>query len=164
MKTSKYSSVIKNHEVRPKYFKNMLNAFFFGGLVCLFGEIVKWVYMNVFDLSNQDASTFMIVTLIIIGALTTGLGVYDKFGQHAKAAAFIPISGFANSLTSCAMEGKSEGLIVGIAGNMFKLAGTVIVIAVLSGFIFGILRYILVNFGIAPALDHNVVYMLEVFV
>lgn len=156
MKTNQYSSVIKNHEVKPNYLKNMVCAFFFGGLVCLFGQVLHWVYMNVFNLPEQEASTHMIVTLILLASILTGLGVYDKFGQMAKAGGFVPITGFANSLTASALEGKPEGIVLGIPANMFKLAGTVIVVAVMSGFVFGIIRYILVQLGIAPDLTPEV--------
>jgi stage V sporulation protein AC len=160
LKTNQYSNVIKNHEVKPSYLKNMASAFFYGGLVCLVGQGFNWIYTNVFDVSEETASTYMIVTLILIASILTGIGVYDRFGQVAKAGGFIPITGFANSLTSAALEGKSEGMVRGIATNMFKLAGTVIVFAVVSGFVFGLLRYFLVEFGIAPALDHSTVSLI----
>ena len=163
MKTSQYSSVIKNHEVKPSYLKNMLSAFFFGGLVCLAGQGMLWLYINVFDIAQDIASTYMIVTMVLIASILTGLGVYDKFGQIAKAGGFIPITGFANSMTASALEGKSEGIILGVAANMFKLAGTVIVVAIVSGFVFGLLRYFLVELGIAPNLDHNVNLVMGVF-
>ena len=157
MKTSQYSSVIKNHEVKPNYLKNMISAFFFGGLVCLIGQGLIWLYVNVFDVTEKDASTYMLVTMILIASLLTGIGIYDEFGQISKAGGFVPITGFANSLTASALEGKSEGIVFGIATNMFKLAGTVIVFAVMSGFVFGLIRYFLVEVGIAPALDHDTV-------
>ena len=157
MKTSQYSSVIKNHEVKPSYLKNMASAFFFGGLLCLVGQGLIWLYTDVFDIAEKTASTYMIVTMILIASILTGLGVYDKFGQVAKAGSFVPITGFANSLTASALEGKSEGIVLGIATNLFKLAGAVIVFAVVSGFAFGLLRYFLVELGVAPALDHSTV-------
>jgi len=153
LKTNQYSSVIKNHEVQPNYFRNAASAFFFGGLVCLAGEVLDWIYVNVFNVASETASTYMIVTVILIASLLTGIGIYDKFGQVAKAGGFVPITGFANSLTASALEGKSEGIVLGIANNMFKLAGTVIVFAVISGFVFGLVRYFLAQLGIAPALD-----------
>ena len=157
MKTSQYSSIIKNHEVKPSYIKDTASAFFFGGLVCVVGQGFYWLYNTVFNIDDQTASTYMIVTMILIATLLTGLGIYDKFGQLAKAGGFVLITGFANSLTSSALEGKSEGLILGIATNMFKLAGSVIVIAVISAFAFGILRYFLATLGIVPALDEGTV-------
>ena len=160
MKSSKYSEIIKEHELAPNYGKNMLSAFIFGGLICLFGQILIWIYTNWFDMSDNNAATLMIVVIILLSSILTGLGVYDRFGQIAKAGAFIPISGFANSLTSAALEGKSEGIVLGIATSLFKLAGAVIVFAIVSGFVFGLIRYFLVEMGVAPALDH-VAYVLS---
>ena len=153
LKTNQYSSVIKNHEVQPNYLGNMASAFFFGGFVCLNAEVLNWIYINVFNIAEENASTYMIVTVILIASILTGIGVYDKFGQIAKAGGFVPITGFANSLTASALEGRSEGIVLGIANNMFKLAGTVIVFAVISGFVFGLVRYFLAYLGIAPSLD-----------
>jgi len=157
LKTSQYSSVIKSHEVKPNYLKNAGAAFFFGGLVCLIGQIVQWIYVNLFNVEKQTASTYMLVTMILAASILTGLGLYDKFGQHAKAGGFVPITGFANSLTASALEGKSEGIVLGIATNMFKLAGAVIVFAVMSAFVFGILRYFLGHMGLTPLLDESTV-------
>jgi stage V sporulation protein AC len=160
LKTSRFENTIKKHEVKPNYAKNMGHAFLFGGLICLLGQGMLWLFENVFDLPNKEASTHMIVVMILLASILTGLGVYDKFGQIAKAGAFVPITGFANSLTASAMEGKSEGIVLGIANNMFKLAGTVIVVAVMSGFVFGIIRYILQQLGIVGELEHEVVQLL----
>ena len=162
MQTNRYLKVIKNHEVKPNYLKNGLVAFFFGGFVCLVGQGIFWLYVTHFATPPAVASTYMIVTMVFIAAILTGLGIYDKFGQIAKAGAFIPITGFANSLTSAALEGKSEGLVLGIATNMFKLAGAVIVVAIMSGFVFGLIRYFLVSIEVAPALDHTVSLVMEV--
>lgn len=161
MKTNQYEGTIKNHEVKPSYLKNMMHAFFIGGLICLFGQVLHWMFMNVFNNTEQEASMHMIVTVIILASILTGLGVYDKIGQFGKAGAFVPISGFANSMTASAMEGKSEGIVLGIAANMFKLAGTVLVVAVMSGFFFGIIRYLLQQWGIVPELMHDVVLLVQ---
>jgi len=163
LKTNQYSNVIKNHTVKPKIIKNMAAAFFFGGLVSLVGQVITWTYVNVLNLAEETAVTYMIVTMIFAASVLTGIGIYDKFGQISKAGGFVPITGFANSLTSAALEGKSEGLVVGISSNIFKLAGAVIVFAVVSGFFFGLLRYFLVELGVAPALDHEIVALVGVF-
>jgi len=157
LKTNQYANVIETHKVKPKIVKNMADSFFFGGLFGLVGQIIVWINTNVFQLDEGLSVTYMIIVMILAGSLLTGLGIYDKFGQIAKAGALVPISGFANSLTSAALEGKSEGVFLGIASNMFKLAGAVLVFAVMSGFFFGIIRYLLVQIGIAPALDHETV-------
>ncbi len=145
MKTKKYEEVIKNHEVKPNYLKNALVSFFFGGLICVGGQLLIEMYVH---FVRETASTLALVTVILIASVATGLGVYDEFGQVAKAGAFVPITGFANSLTSAALESKSEGVVLGIATNLFKLAGAVIVFAVVSAYVFGILRYLLIEFNV----------------
>lgn len=148
VKTKKYEEVIKNHEVKPNYLKNTLVSFFFGGLICVGGQLLIEMYVHWFGFVRETASTLALVTVILIASVATGLGVYDEFGQVAKAGAFVPITGFANSLTSAALESKSEGVVLGIATNLFKLAGAVIVFAVVSAYVFGILRYLLIEFNV----------------
>ena len=139
----------------------MLIAFAFGGLVCLFGQLLIEVYVRFFGYVRETAGTLMIVSVILITSILTGIGVYDKFGQVAKAGAFIPISGFANSLTAAALEGKSEGIVLGIATNLFKLAGAVIVFAIVSAYVFGMIRFFLVKHDLVPGLEHVALYLLK---
>ena len=153
MKTKKYEEVIKNHEVKPNYLKNASVSFLFGGLICVGGQLLIEMYIHWFGFVRDTASTLALVTVILLASILTGLGFYDEFGQIAKAGAFVPITGFANSLTSAALESKSEGIVLGIATNLFKLAGAVIVFAVVSAYVFGIIRYLLVEFNILPQLD-----------
>lgn len=157
LKTNQYTNIIKNHEKKPNYLKNSGSAFLFGGAICLVGQGLHWLYHNVFRIDEQNATTYMIVTMILFATLLTAFGIYDEFGQVAKAGGFIPITGFANSLTASALEGKSEGVILGIASNMFKLSGAVIVVAVMSAFVFGLLRYFLTTLGVTSPLDATTV-------
>lgn len=85
----------------------------------------------------------MIITLIFIAAVLTGLGVFDRLANIGGAGTFIPITGFSNAMTSCALEGKSEGLVTGIGSNIFKLGGAVITFGIVASFILGGLRYVL---------------------
>lgn len=140
-KVADYQKHIKNNEVKPKVFYNSIKAFIFGGSICVAGEIIKMIYMNSFNLDKDNASTLMIVTIVLVTALLTGIGIFDKFGQIAGAGSFVPITGFANSMTSAALEAKSEGIILGIAAQMFKLAGSVITLGVVSAYVIGIIRY-----------------------
>jgi len=160
METKEYERIIKAHEVKPAYLKNATAAFLFGGLLALIGQGLIWMYKNTFNVSSDHAPTFMIITLVFVASLLTGLGVYDRFGQIAKLGGIIPITGFANAVTSSAMEGKSEGIILGIAPGILKISGSILVISILSGFFFGIIRYLLVEIGIAPTLDHYEAYLL----
>ena len=122
-------------------------------MICVGGQLLIEIYIHWFGFVRETASTLALVTVILLASILTGLGVYDEFGQIAKAGAFVPITGFANSLTSAALESKSEGIVLGIATNLFKLAGAVIVFAVVSAYVFGIIRYLLVEFNILPQLD-----------
>lgn len=160
MKTKKYDQFIQKHEVKPKYWTNMLISFFFGGVICLLGQVLIEIYVHRFGLVRDTASTLSIVSVILITSILTGFGVYDQFGQRAKAGAFIPISGFANALTSAALESKNEGIVLGIATNLFKLAGAVIVFSIVSAYVFGIIRYFLVEFDVVPQFEH-VAYLME---
>jgi len=137
-----YSEVIKRNAAKPNYFKNSLIAFIVGGTFGIFGQGLSDLYTNIFNMERTNANSLMLVTLILLTAITTGLGIYDYLGQFAGAGAFVPITGFANSMTSAALEGRSEGVTLGIAAGMFKLAGSVIVFGVVSAYILGIIRYV----------------------
>lgn len=137
-----YSKIINKNAAKPSYFKNSLIAFIVGGSIGVFGQGLIDLYTNVFNIEKTNANSLMLVTLILLTALATGFGIYDYLGQFAGGGAFVPITGFANSMTSAALEGRSEGITLGIGANMFKLAGSVIVFGVVSAYILGIIRFI----------------------
>ncbi len=136
-----YKNSIKKYQPKPKYFLNCVKAFFVGGAICCIGQGIQNFYITVLDFSEKDAGNPTVATLILISALLTGFGLYDKLGQFAGAGSAVPVTGFANSMTSAAMEYKSEGIVLGIATNMFKLAGSVIVFGAVAAYIVGIIRY-----------------------
>ncbi len=138
-----YNIYIKRNQVKPKFFSNALKAFLVGGLISVFGQSLIFLYEGLFNMEKDIAISLMISTLILIGTILTAFGIYDKIGQFAGAGALVPITGFANTMTSCALEYKSEGIITGVASNMFKLAGSVIVIGVVSAYTFGMVRYVI---------------------
>lgn len=135
-----YKKNIKSYHPKTNYFLNGLKAFVIGGLICDLGEAVQKFYMTFFDFNEKTAGDPTVATMILIASLLTGFGVYDKIGQFAGAGSLIPVTGFANSITSAALEHKSEGIVLGIATNLFKLAGSVIVFGVVSAAIFGLIR------------------------
>lgn len=135
------NNLIKRTEPKRKIFKNAINAFLIGGLICLIAQVFKTIYLNFFE--EQIATTLSTISMIIIASLLTAFGVYDKIGQFAGAGTIVPITGFANSVTSSAMEYRSEGIVTGIINNMLKLAGSIIVTGVISAFIFGSIYYFL---------------------
>ena len=134
--------VLKETKPRKKYIYNALMAFIFGGTISGIGQGLLWLYQNVFSFEANLAKSLMSITIIIIASILTGFGIFDKIGQVAGAGTYLPISGFANSMTSAAIESKSEGLIFGILSNMLKLAGTVIVAGVISAFIISTILYV----------------------
>ncbi|HET7629204.1 MAG TPA: stage V sporulation protein AC [Bacillales bacterium] len=139
---SQYTKNIKAYHPKPNYVKNCIRAFWTGGLICAFGQLISTFYVTYFNFTETTAANPTVATLIFIASLLTGFGVYDKIGQFAGAGSLVPVTGFANSVTSAALEHKSEGIVLGVAANMFKLSGSVIVFGVVSAYIVGILRLI----------------------
>lgn len=134
-----YKQVVDEYTPKNKILKNCIWAFIFGGAICLLGEIIKNIFMSGFNVSEKDAGPISSVVLVALSALLTGLGWYDKLGKVGGAGTVVPITGFANSVVSPALEYKREGFILGTAANIFKLAGPVLVYGYLSAFIVGIL-------------------------
>jgi stage V sporulation protein AC len=134
-----YTEIVKQAEPKPPRLKNALLAFFVGGAVCLLGELITDFWEAVLGISHKRAGDPTVVTLVFLGALLTGLGVFDKLARHAGAGLAVPVTGFANALTSSAMEFKREGLIFGIGSRMFQLAGSVIVYGVVTAFVVGVI-------------------------
>ncbi|MGG4492043.1 stage V sporulation protein AC [Metabacillus idriensis] len=146
MSTSKlkddYKNNIKTYQPKPPYLLNCIKAFVVGGLICTLGQAIQNMYMTFFDFTEKTAGNPTVATLILISALLTGFGIYDRIGQFAGAGSAVPVTGFANSMTSAALEHRSEGLVLGVATNMFKLAGSVIVFGVVAAYVVGIIRYL----------------------
>lgn len=137
-----YKQVVKDYTPKNKILKNCFWAFIYGGAICLLGEIIKNIYMSGFNVPESDAGSMTSVTLVVLSALLTGLGVYDKLGKVGGAGTVVPITGFANSVVSPALDFKREGYILGTAANIFKLAGPVLVFGYFSAFIVGVLSLI----------------------
>lgn len=134
-----YKQVVNEYTPKNKILKNCIWAFIVGGAICLLGEIIKNIFVNGFNVSEKDAGPMSSVVLVALSALLTGIGWYDKIGKFGGAGTVVPITGFANSVVSPALEFKREGFILGTAANIFKLAGPVLVYGYLSAFIVGIL-------------------------
>lgn len=136
----KYQEMSAKQRPNPPYLLNSIKAFLVGGSISLLGQIIQNIYIKYFDFSKEQAGNPTVATLIFLSALLTGLGVYDKIGQFAGAGSAVPVTGFANSITSAALEHRSEGWVLGIGGNMFKLAGSVIVFGVVSAFVVALIK------------------------
>ncbi|BDG80530.1 stage V sporulation protein AC [Bacillus halotolerans] len=136
-----YKSKVKTYQPKPPYVWNCVKAFLVGGLICMIGQGLQNFYIHFFDFNEKTAGNPTAATLILLSALLTGFGIYDRIGQFAGAGSAVPVTGFANSMASAALEYKSEGLVLGVATNMFKLAGNVIVFGVVAAYIVGMIRF-----------------------
>ena len=126
-----------------KHFHNCLRAYIVGGLICCIGQFLRIEFEALFGLSGDELAAAVSMALIFLGCLLTGLGVYDRIGKAAGAGSIVPITGFANSVASPALEFKAEGMVTGMAAKMFVVAGPIIVFGVLSGAAVGIVYYLL---------------------
>ncbi|SKA88314.1 stage V sporulation protein AC [Clostridium sp. USBA 49] len=129
-------------EIKPKsnLLKNCINAFWVGGLICVIGQLVM-NYFTSLGLPKDVVSSLVSITMVFLGAFLTGIGIYDKIAGFAGAGSLVPITGFANSIVSPAMEFKKEGFIFGVAAKMFTIAGPVLVYGIGSSVIVGIIYY-----------------------
>ncbi|MDD4780266.1 MAG: stage V sporulation protein AC [Tissierellia bacterium] len=134
-----YKKVVDEHTPKNKMFKNCILAFIFGGTICTIGEIVKNIFISFFAVPKDDAIVMSSIFLIALSAILTGFGVYDNLGKYGGAGTIVPITGFANSVVSPALEFKKEGYILGTAANIFKLAGPVLLFGYFASFCVGIL-------------------------
>ena len=140
MEKKEYQKIVEKYTPNESRLKNAVIAFIIGGFMGMLGNFLVEAYSYYFNLSNKDASVFMIITLVFLGCFFTCLGFFDKWVNFAKCGLIIPITGFAHAMMSAALEYRKEGLVTGIGSNMFKLAGSVIIFGVVSAYIFGLLR------------------------
>ena len=148
MNKKNFNEIVNIRKFRPNKFKNAIWAFLCGGMIGVIGELLLLLFTKSFLIPEAESRTYMYFVIIFITNILTSLGVFDIYSTYAGAGAFIPISGFANALTSCSIEGRSEGLIFGIGSNMFKLAGSVIVYGVSSAILFSMIYYFLTLIGV----------------
>lgn len=142
-RNKKYNDYVMSKMPKTKAWPSLFHAFLIGGLICCFGEAVKDLIMYIFPYTPaQEASTWSLMIIIIIAALLTGFGIYDKIGAFAGAGSIIPITGFSNSIASSALEFKREGMVFGLMSKMFVIAGPVIVSGVVASIIAGLIYYI----------------------
>ena len=138
MTNDEYKRYSDTHQPRSRALGNMCKAFLVGGLICCFGQFINSLYMQQ-GLCKLDAGSATSVTLVFIGALLTGLGIYDKLAKYAGGGTLVPITGFANSVVAPALEFKTEGFVTGTAAKMFIIAGPVIVYGIASSVVYGLI-------------------------
>jgi len=137
-----YKTLTEQFTPKPTIVKNVVRAFFVGGIICTIGQIFINLYVT-FGLASIEASTAATATMIFLGALLTGLGIYDEIGKFGGAGSIVPVTGFANSIVSPAMEFKREGYVLGVGAKMFTIAGPVLVFGIATSIVVGFIYYFL---------------------
>lgn len=141
----KYISIVNKYTPKEDRLKNAFLCFFAGGIFGVLAELLLRGYMIWFDLPRKESGVIVTLTLVIVASLLTAFGVFDVLVTKFKSALIIPITGFAHSMTSAALEYRKEGLVLGIGANIFKLAGTVILYGIVSVYVFGLIRLLVMG-------------------
>ncbi|MEK3855457.1 stage V sporulation protein AC [Cytobacillus sp. FSL H8-0458] len=143
-----YEKLEQKHELKRPVLKNCIRAFWVGGLICTVGQAITYFYIYFFNFTEQTAGNPTVATMIFISMLLTGFGVYDRLGQFAGAGSAVPVTGFGNAVISAAIEHRTEGFVLGVGGNMFKLAGSVILFGVFAAFVVALIKTLLTIWGV----------------
>lgn len=142
-----YQQFQSDREVKRPLLKNCIKAFLIGGFICLIGQCIQTFFIYNFNFTEQTAGDPTIAVMIFLTMLLTGFGVYDRLAQFAGAGSAVPVTGFGNAVISACIEHRTEGIILGVGGNMFKLAGSVIMSGVFAAFIIALIKTILIEWG-----------------
>ena len=141
----KYLSIVNKHTPKEDRLKNAILVFIAGGIFGVLAELLLRGYMIWFNLPRKESGVVVTLTLVVVSSFLTAIGVMDRCVSILKSALIIPITGFAHSMTSAALEYRKEGLILGIGANIFKLAGSVILYGIVSVYIFGLIRLFIIG-------------------
>ena len=142
-RNQKYNKYLESKMAKTKPWPSLFHAFWVGGLICCIGELSKDLLLYIYpEMDIADASIWASIFIIVLAALLTGIGIYDKIGAYAGAGSIVPISGFSNSIASSALEFKREGMIFGLMAKMFVIAGPVIVTGVVISLVAGLIYLI----------------------
>lgn len=141
MSSKQYEEYIKDKIPKPKTLKNCIAAFVVGGLICDVAQFISNIAKS-YGYSQDAVSAITAISMVFLGAFLTGIGVYDRIGKFAGAGSIVPITGFANSMVSPAMEFKREGFVFGVGARIFALAGPVLVFGISTSIIVGLLHYL----------------------
>lgn len=139
-KDGKYGDFVKAHAPKTNSLKNCIKAFLSGGAVCCLGEGLSDIYTLLGV--GENAPVLASVTLMLIAAVLTGIGVFDRIAKHTGAGTLVPITGFSNAMISQSIDSKAEGMILGVGTKMFSVAGPVIVYGAVSGALYGLIYWI----------------------
>lgn len=141
MTEKQYGALVARMAPKSPMWRDCLNAFWIGGLICVVGQIFMNCY-GAWGLEKQDAGTATSMTLVALSALLTGLSVYDDIAKHAGAGTLVPITGFANAIAAPAVEFKTEGFVLGVGAKMFTIAGPVIVYGLAASVVYGFIYWL----------------------
>ena len=145
MTEKEYAKLVKDMSPKSPIWRDCLNAFWIGGLICAIGQVIMNGYLAM-GLPEKEAGTAMSMTLVAMSALLTGFSLYDNIAKHAGAGTLVPITGFANAISSAAIEFKTEGFILGVGAKMFTIAGPVIVYGVSASVVYGVIYWLCTSF------------------
>ena len=137
----RFQTLEKEVEPKPQLVKNCIRAFLVGGIICDLGQVIMTILKN-YDFSKDEVGAITSICMVFLGALLTGVGIYDKIAVYAGAGTVVPITGFSNAMVAPAIEFKKEGFVFGVAAKMFTIAGPVLVYGIGSSVIIGIVYYI----------------------
>ena len=143
MKMSKkqYKKYAEGKADKSPLIKDMINAFWIGGLICTIGQFFSQTFINM-GIDRETSGTFTSITLVFLSATLTALNVYDKIAKVAGAGTLVPITGFANSVASPAIEAKTEGFVMGVGAKIFTIAGPVILYGITAGAVYGVVYWV----------------------
>ena len=141
MTEKEYGKLVKDMSPKSPLWKDCLWAFLIGGLICTIGQLIMNGYLAL-GMEKEEAGTAMSMTLVALSALLTGLSLYDNIAKHAGAGTLVPITCFANAVSSAAIEFKTEGFILGVGAKIFTIAGPVIVYGVAASVVYGLIYWI----------------------
>lgn len=141
MTEKQYGALVARMAPKSPMWRDCLNAFWIGGLICVVGQIFMNCY-GAWGLEKQDTGTAASMTLVALSALLTGLSLYDDIAKHAGAGTLVPITGFANAIAAPAVEFKTEGFVLGVGAKMFTIAGPVIVYGLAASVVYGFIYWL----------------------
>lgn len=141
-----YQTLVSRRAAASPILSNCIRAFAVGGLICSLGEGLAHLF-RALGAEQELSFTLVSVTLVLCAAVLTGLGIFDRIAQRAGAGTLVPITGFANSVVSPAIDTKAEGLVLGVGAKIFSISGPVLLYALLSGVLYGILYFLISSVG-----------------
>lgn len=140
MNNWEYKKIVDEKSPKTKFYVTLPKAFLFGGAICTIGEVVRQLFLK-YNFTGEQASSWTSIIMVFLGAFLTGIGVYNNLAKHGGAGTAVPITGFANSIVSPAIEYKSEGMIMGVGAKMFVIAGPVLVYGTISSVAVGLIHF-----------------------